>query len=147
MSSPGQCTDHWTTGQSCGVGVPAVQLTTHVKSSTLYGRTTKFFRLDGLLLFCIIMGLRSASSAIICLIQFWEKYLIYEVQKEKRAKCWQVTLRFNCHMKFPFFQEIFSYFQICYLRNTEWPLFSAKVVLIFMLMIHFVALLFLFQFW
>ena len=75
-----QCTDHWTTEQSCGVGVPAVQLTTHVKSSTLYGRTvvrsygrtvvrsygrtSKFFRLDGLLLFCIIMGLHSASSTI-----------------------------------------------------------------------------------
>ena len=60
-----QCTDHWTTGQSGGVSVPAVQLTKHVKSSTLYGRTSKFFRLDGLLLFCIIMELRSASSAII----------------------------------------------------------------------------------
>ena len=34
-----QCTDHWTTGQSRGVGVPAIQLTTHVKSSTLCGRT------------------------------------------------------------------------------------------------------------
>ena len=34
-----QCTDHWTTGQSRGVGVPAAQLTTHVKSGTLYGRT------------------------------------------------------------------------------------------------------------
>ena len=34
-----QCTDHWTTEQSRGDGVPAVQLTTHVKSSTLYGRT------------------------------------------------------------------------------------------------------------
>ena len=49
--------------------MPAVQLTTHVKSSTLYGRSygrkSKFFRLDGLLLFCIIMGLRSSSSAII----------------------------------------------------------------------------------
>ena len=69
-----------TTGQSRGVGVPTTQLTMHVKSSTLYsrtviqsyghtvvrsyGRTTKFFWLDGLLLFCIIMGLRSASSAI-----------------------------------------------------------------------------------
>ena len=60
-----QCTDHWTTGQSRRVDVPAVQLTTHVKSSTLsgrtvvrsYGRTSKFVRLDGLLLFCIIMGL------------------------------------------------------------------------------------------
>ena len=33
-----------------------------------YGRKSKFFQLDGLLLvlpFCIIMGLRSASSAII----------------------------------------------------------------------------------
>ena len=52
-----QCTDHWTTGQSRGVDVPAVQLTTHVKSSTLSGRRAKFVRLDGLLLFCIIMGL------------------------------------------------------------------------------------------
>ena len=34
-----QCTDHWTTEQSRGVGVPAVQLTMHVKSSTLYGHT------------------------------------------------------------------------------------------------------------
>ena len=28
-----------------------------------YGRTSKFFRLDGLLPFCIVMELRSASSA------------------------------------------------------------------------------------
>ena len=34
-----------------------------------YGRISKFFLLDGLLLFCIIMGLRSASSAIIKLVQ------------------------------------------------------------------------------
>ena len=45
--------------------VPVVQLAAHAKSSTLYGRTTKFFGLDGLLLFRIVMGLRSASSAII----------------------------------------------------------------------------------
>ena len=31
------CTDHWTTGQSCGIGEPTVHLTTLVKSSTLYG--------------------------------------------------------------------------------------------------------------
>ena len=129
-----QYTDHWTTKQSCGVGVPAVQLTTHVKSSTFYRRMgvqvyghrvirsyghtvirsyghtvirsyghtviwsyghtvirsyghtvirsyshtvirlyshtvvqlhIQFFRLDGLLLFCIIVGLRPVSSAII----------------------------------------------------------------------------------
>ena len=45
-----QCTDHWTTGQSCGVDVPAVHLTTHVKSSTLYGRMVvhpNFFSLMG----------------------------------------------------------------------------------------------------
>ena len=40
LLEPGaQCTDHWTIGQSRGVGVPAVQLITHVKSITLYGRT------------------------------------------------------------------------------------------------------------
>ena len=32
-----------------------------------HGHKSKFFRLNGLLLFCIIMGLRSASSAIIIL--------------------------------------------------------------------------------
>ena len=56
------------TEQSRVVTVPTVQLTMHVKSSTLYGRlydcTSKFFWLDGLLLFCIIMGLCSASSTI-----------------------------------------------------------------------------------
>ena len=31
------CTDHWTTEQSRGDGMPMVQLITHVKSSTLYG--------------------------------------------------------------------------------------------------------------
>ena len=53
--------------------VPVVQLAAHAKRSTLYGRTivqshgrtAKFFRLDGLLLLYIVMGLRSASSAII----------------------------------------------------------------------------------
>ena len=49
--------------------VPVVQLAAHAKSSTLYGRTVvgsynQIFRLDGLLLFRIVMGLRSASSAI-----------------------------------------------------------------------------------
>ena len=34
-----QRTDPWTTEQSRGVDVPAVQLTTRVKSSTLYGRS------------------------------------------------------------------------------------------------------------
>ena len=53
-----QCTDHWTTGQSGRVSAV-------VRS---HGSKSKFFRLDGLLLllpFCIIMELRSASSAII----------------------------------------------------------------------------------
>ena len=46
--------------------VPVVQLVAHAKSSTLYGRsyghTSKFFRLDGLLLFRTI--LRAANSAL-----------------------------------------------------------------------------------
>ena len=93
---------YWTTEQSRGVGVPAVQLTTHVKSSTLYGRTvvrsygrtvvrsygrtSKFFRLDGLLLFCIIMGLRSASSAVIPIIivfYFFYKFFLGRFGKER----------------------------------------------------------------
>ena len=45
--------DHWTTGPL-----------DHWTTGQLYGRTSKFFRLDGLLLFCIIMGLHSASSTI-----------------------------------------------------------------------------------
>ena len=58
--------------------MPVVQLAAHAKSSTLYGRsygrTSKFFRLDGLLLFCIIMGLRSASSDMII---FRENFSIF----------------------------------------------------------------------
>ena len=54
--------------------MPVVQLAAHAKSSTLYGwsygRTSKFFRLDGLLLFCIIMGLHSVSSAIKIITSF-----------------------------------------------------------------------------
>ena len=53
-------------------GLPVVQLAAHAKSSTLYGRsygrTSKYFRLDGLLLFCILMELRSASFAMIAVI-------------------------------------------------------------------------------
>ena len=48
--------------------VPAVQLAAHVKSSTLYGRPyghkSNFFRLNGLLLFRIIMGLHYAYCGL-----------------------------------------------------------------------------------
>ena len=50
--------------------VPVVQLAAHAKIITLYGRsygrTSKFFRLDGLLLFRIIMGyaVRASRAAI-----------------------------------------------------------------------------------
>ena len=49
---------------------------------------------------------------------------------------------FNCHSRISFLQEIFSYFQICYLLKTEWPLFSAQSVSIFILMPQFVILFF-----
>ena len=78
-----QCTDYWTTEQSCGIGVPAVQLTTHVKSSTLYSRTSKFFRLNGLLLFCIIMGLCFASSTINVFTYRLALMLIYVILEEQ----------------------------------------------------------------
>ena len=54
-----QYTDHWTTGQSHGIGVPVVQLTTHVKSSTLYGHTVvqpNFFGLMGYYYFVYLWG-------------------------------------------------------------------------------------------
>ena len=41
--------------------VPVVKLAVHAKCSTMYGRSyVHIFRLDGLLLFRIIMGLRCA---------------------------------------------------------------------------------------
>ena len=49
---------------------------------------------------------------------------------------------FNCHSRISFLQEILSYFQICYLLNTEWPLFNAQSVLIFILIPQFVTLFF-----
>ena len=55
--------------------VPTVHLAAHAKSCTMYGRQyghkSKFFWLDGLLLFCIIMRLRCVSSAInmVCIQQ------------------------------------------------------------------------------
>ena len=59
------------------LGVPAIQLTTHVKSGTLCGRTVvrsygprvvhpNFFRLDGSPLFCIITGLRELRYNLLC---------------------------------------------------------------------------------
>ena len=58
-----------------------------------------------------------------------------------RTKCWRVTLRFNCQNKFPFFQEIFSYFQIfiCLIQSNQ-------IVLILILMLSFVTLFFNFGF-
>ena len=48
--------------------VPAVQLVTHAKSSTWYGcpygHKSKFFRLDGLLLFRVLMGLRCSRCKL-----------------------------------------------------------------------------------
>ena len=42
-----------------------------------------------------------------------------------RTKCWQVTLRFNCHNKFPFFQkknQLFSDLLFAYYRMTTFIL-------------------------
>ena len=51
----------------------------------------------------------------------FEEYYLFNAWYMKlcsRTKCWQVTLRFNCHNNSHFFQERIGYFQICY---TEWP--------------------------
>ena len=57
-----------------------------------------------------------------------------------RTKCWQVTLRFNYHNKFPFFPWNIQLFSDLLSLDTEWPLLSAQIVLIFMLMLQFVTL-------
>ena len=63
-----------------------VQLTLHAKSSTLYGwsysRTSKFFQLDRLLLFCVIIRPHSASSAIIIIITSFRTYNQLILRKE-----------------------------------------------------------------
>ena len=51
--------------------VSVVQLAVHAKSSILYGRTAKIFRLEVLLLFCIIMLLRRSSTIIQITIDFF----------------------------------------------------------------------------
>ena len=56
-----------------------IQLAAHAKGSTLYrrpyGHKFKFFRLDGLLLFCIIMGYAaraaSAASSAIIIVRYY----------------------------------------------------------------------------
>ena len=60
--------------------VPVVQLAAHAKSSTSYGRTTKFFRLDGSLLFRIVMGLRWSSA-----IKILPLKTINQLQKKEKT--------------------------------------------------------------
>ena len=64
-----------------------------------------------------------------------------------RTKCWQVTLRFDCHSNFHFFsRKNLFYFQIC---NTEWPChFYFKVprscLFLYLYMLQVVTLIFFF---
>ena len=92
--------------------VPVVQLAAHAKSSTLYGRsygrTSKFFRLDGLLLFRIIMGLRCARFAKICNchIKQQQRNLLIGLMLDVWAKCTRVIIEFLVflsHSILPFF--------------------------------------------
>ena len=79
----------------------------------LYGCTTKFFRLDGLLLFCIIIGLCSTSSAIIinplsAYMTYWVRHdlfslrCLYDVLSKSKlqeifSKAWHPGCNFHCH--------------------------------------------------
>ena len=79
--------------------VPAVQLAAYGKSSTLYGRsycrTTKFFRLDGLLLFRIIMRLRCARFAR-CELRYNESMgVLYLCFSNKLVQFSTVTLHYR----------------------------------------------------
>ena len=66
-----------------------VQLAAHAKSSALYGRTSNFFRLDGLLQLCIIMGLRlqaplwCSSEIFACILVVRFDYFIFLFQLAK----------------------------------------------------------------
>ena len=93
-----------TTGQSHGVGMPVVQLTTHIKRSTLYGcpysHKSKFLRLDGLLLplhlmhalcLCLIMISHFVSFCIllthnhvIFVVQIWNKQALVNFFKDHK---------------------------------------------------------------
>ena len=87
--------------------VPVVQLATHAKSCTLYGRsygrTTKFFGLDGLLLFRIIMGLRWSSAITNKCAGLCPQRIIRRRQSKRRVMCrraWNGTsywAKFNKH--------------------------------------------------
>ena len=66
-----------------------------------------------------------------------EEYYLFNTVLRKTPDIWSFV-----KINSDFFQEIFSYFQICYLLDTEWPLFSAQIVLMFILMLRFVTLFF-----
>ena len=98
--------------------VPFVQLAVHAKSCTLYGqsygRTSKFFRLDGLLLFRIIMGLRCARFAKICNshIKQQQRNLLIGLMLDVWAKCTRVIIEFLVflpHSIYPFLLDIWMY--------------------------------------
>ena len=75
--------------------VPVVQLAAHAKSCTSYGRkvvrsyvrTTKFFGLDGLLLFRIIMGLRWSSAITNQCAGLCPQRIIRRRQSKRRVMC------------------------------------------------------------
>ena len=71
-----QCTDHWTTEQSRGVGVPAVQLTTHVKSSTLYGRTVVRSYIQIFSAWCVTTILYN-YGATLCELRYYTSFINY----------------------------------------------------------------------
>ena len=62
----------------------------------LYGRTTKFFRLDGLLLFRIVMGLRWSSDNILLFSFFIIFILLCDLRKVHHLTR---EFRFKLHWK------------------------------------------------
>ena len=64
-----QCADHWTTEQSRGVGVPAVQLTTHIKSAPCTVVHPNFFGLMGYNYFLYYEATLCELRYYVCLAQ------------------------------------------------------------------------------
>ena len=106
-----QCTDHWTTEQSHGVGVPVVQLTTHVKSSTLCSHTvvctSKFF-----LAWWVTTTLYN-YGATLCELHY----------NESNIRCWYFE-----HHPFVICSDEGPTFKMSALKSLGWPIYIINKV-------------------
>ena len=94
-----QCTDHWTTGQSHGVCVPMVQLTTHVISSTLYSHMVvwSYIQIFSAWWVTTILYNYGAMLCKLCYKLLTCSYLVTGMGNEESKTFW--TELVNCQLK------------------------------------------------